>query len=79
MPPLFVKATTVLSSFVASSIRPVSQLPAIVLLLLPMGARRVMLWSATPRTSDMSPFTASQEAWLMARTVGSSFVLPSVS
>lgn len=41
-----------------------------VLLLLPMGARRVMLWSATPRTSDMSPFTASQEAWLMARTVG---------
>ena len=79
MPPLFVKATTVPSSSVALSIRPASQLPAMVLVLLPMGTRRVMLWSTVPRTSAMVPLTASHEARLMASTVGSSLVLPSVS
>ena len=79
MPPLFVKATTVPSSSVALSIRPASQLPAMVLVLLPMGAPWVMLWSTVPSTSAMVLLAASHEARLMASTVGSSLVLPSVS
>ena len=53
MPPLFAKATTVFMSFVASSIRPVSQLPAMVFVLLPIFARRVMLRSTVPSTSSI--------------------------